>query len=124
MAVCAESHDDPSGEREMETHAYFELGPGTPLEPAAVLARCIESGARAILLDENALPAEFFDLRTGLAGELLQRLTTYRIRLACVVPDASVHPTHFQEFVREANRGVQFRFVTTREAAIEWLEST
>jgi len=102
---------------------YVELAPGTPLEPAAVLARCIEDGARAILLDEAALPAEFFDLRTGLAGELLQKLTPYRIRLACVVPDARVHPTHFQDFLREANRGVQFRFLTTREAAIDWLES-
>jgi hypothetical protein len=89
----------------------------------AVLTGCVESGARSVLLDEDALPAEFFDLSTLLAGELLHKLTTYRIRLAGVVPDPSVHSTRFQQFVREANAGRQFRFFSTRQEAIGWLEA-
>ena len=38
---------------------YFELEPGRPFDPLAVVTHCIESGARSLLLDEGALPAEF-----------------------------------------------------------------
>jgi hypothetical protein len=102
---------------------YIELGEGGALDPRAVVESCIESDARSVLADESALPPAFFDLGTGLAGELLHKLSTYRLRLAGIVPDASVHPTRFQEFLREANRGDQFRFFTTRDEAIQWLLS-
>jgi len=36
---------------------------------------------------------------------------------------AAIHSLRFQEFLREANRGRQFRFFPTREEAIQWLES-
>jgi len=103
---------------------YFETEAGAPLDPAAVVGGCIESDAAAVLLDERALPADFFDLSTGLAGELLHKLSTYRLRLAGVVPDPTAHSTRFQEFLRETNRGAQFRFFTTRREAITWLESS
>lgn len=102
---------------------YIELERDDALDPADALARCVESDAQAILLDEPSTPPELFDLGSGLLGELLHKLSIYRIRLAGVVPDPEVHPTRFQEFVREANRGSQFRFFTTREEAIAWLES-
>jgi len=92
-------------------------------DPAEIFTRCIESGGRSLLLNEYALPAEFFDLSTGLAGELLHKLSTYRVRLAGVVPDVGVHSTRFQEFAREANKGRQHRFFSDRQSAIEWLEA-
>jgi len=103
--------------------AYFEVEPTTPLDPAAILSSCVESGAAAVLLDEPALTPEFFDLSTGLAGELLHKLGLYRIRLAGVVPAPSAHPTRFQEFLRESNTGKAFRFFATRPEAVAWLES-
>jgi hypothetical protein len=87
------------------------------------VAGCLETGARSLLLDENALPAEFFDLSTGLAGALLQKLANYGIRLAAVVPDPSAHSPRFQELAREASTGSMFRFFRTRQQAIDWLES-
>ena len=102
---------------------YFEVETADLLDPGAVLTGCVESGARSVLLDEHALPAEFFDLSTGLAGELLHKLTTYRIRMAGVVPNPSAHSTPFQDFVREANAGTEFRFFVTRREAVQWLDS-
>jgi hypothetical protein len=84
---------------------------------------CVEHGARALLLDAEALPAAFFDLRTGVAGEVCQKLTNYGIRMAAVVPDLSVHPPRFREFAREANGGHQCRFFPSRAEAIAWLEA-
>ena len=102
--------------------SHFEPAAGQPFDPMKIFTACIESGASSLLLDENALPAEFFDLSTGLAGELLHKLGTYRVRLAGVVPDVGVHSSRFQEFAREANKGQQHRFFADRQSAIEWLE--
>lgn len=101
----------------------FEPDVEGSFDPGEIFTRCIESGAQSLLLNENALGAEFFDLSTGLAGELLHKLSTYRMRMAGVVPNASVHSQRFQEFMHEANRGSQFRFFSTRQEARDWLES-
>ena len=102
---------------------YFELPPqpAGQFDPVAVITRCIESGENRLLLDRDALAPEFFDLSTGVAGALVQRLTQYEIRMAGVVPDPSIHSQPFQDFAREANRGTWFRFFPTREQAIDWL---
>lgn len=104
---------------------YFELPAQSAgdFDPAAVATSAIESGAYALLADRSALPPEFFDLSSGVAGELLHRLSVYGIRMAGVVRDPSSHSVPFQDFLRESNRGKQFRFFPTREEAIRWLES-
>jgi hypothetical protein len=76
-----------------------------------------------VMLDGPAVPEEFFDLSSGVAGELLHKLSVYRLRLAAVVPDPTVHTPEFQAFVREANRGDQFRFFASRDEALSWIES-
>ena len=104
---------------------YLELRAGDPAasDPAAIATRCVESGASALLLDRDALPADFFDLGSGFTGELLHRLSLYKIRLAAVVPNPSRCSRSFQDFVREANQGRWFRFFPTREDAVHWLEA-
>ena len=104
--------------------AYYEVVNAQPFDPAEIFTSCIESGAPALLLDEAALPADFFDLSSGVAGELLHKLSTYRMRMAGVVPDPTVHSPRFQEFLQESNRGQQFRFFATRHEAIDWLQSS
>jgi GNAT superfamily N-acetyltransferase len=103
--------------------AFFEAPGARSLDPAALVAGCIEQGARALLLDRDALPAAFFELSTGLAGELVQKLANYRIRMACVVPDLPARPARFREFAREANAGRELRFFATRREAVDWLEA-
>jgi Domain of unknown function (DUF4180) len=102
--------------------AYFEPDTRGGFDAKAIVTESIESGSRAILLDGGGLPPEFFDLSSSLAGELLHRMGLYEMRLAAVVPDPTEHSRPFQDFVREANRGHQFRFFATRQEAIDWLE--
>ena len=104
-------------------NAFYEPSPGDAdsLDAAAIATRCVESGSGALLLDRSALPPAFFDLSSGFAGELLHRLGLYGIRMAAVVSDPSRCSRSFQDFVREANRGKQFRFFATRGEAIDWL---
>ena len=98
--------------------------PGAPLDPNQAVTACIESGADALLLDQKALTPDFFDLSSGVAGNLVQRLQNYGIRMAAVVPSTAAHSRAFQEFAMEANTGSRFRFFPTREDAIAWLEAT
>ena len=107
----------------MAMPTIYEVDAAQALDPTAALIRCIEHGAQALLFDRGALPAAFFDLSTGVAGELVQKLVNYGIHMAGVVPDLSACSPRFREFAREANAGRQFRFFPTRQEAIAWLES-
>lgn len=102
---------------------FAEFEPADPFSPHAVLAACFEHGHTSILIDRDALPDAFFDLRTGIAGELAQRLTLYGVRMACVVPDLTSQPERFREYARESNAGRQIRFVESRAEAKAWLEA-
>lgn len=101
--------------------AFFEPEGARPVDPVAAVNGCIEQGAPALLLDAGALPAAFFDLRSGVAGDVVQKLVNYGIRMAAVVPDLGAQSARFQEFAREANTGRQFRFFVTPGEAIDWL---
>jgi hypothetical protein len=105
----------------MSTYHEFELPANGAFDPHAVFAACIENGADTLLFDAGALPPVFFDLSSGVAGDLLHRLSVYRMRMAAVVPDPSVHSLRFQEFMLEANKGRAYRFFPHRDDAIRWL---
>lgn len=105
----------------MSAFVEYALPPDGSFDPAAVVGACFEHGHTAVLIDHAALPAAFFDLSTGVAGELAQRLALYGLRMAAVVPDVSAHSGPFQAFAREASRGRTLRFFPTRGAAAAWL---
>ena len=75
-------------------------------------------GAAFARADVVAVPAgrldeRFFTLRTGLAGEIMQKFVNYRIRLV-VVGDISARvaaSTALRDLVTESNRGNQVWFV-------------
>jgi len=87
-----------------------------------VLEACFSSGTSCALLYAANLPPAFFDLSSGDAGTILQKLRNYRIRLAVVCPPGSVDfSSRFGEMVTEERRGPHFGLFETREAAMEWI---
>lgn len=87
-----------------------------------VLEACFSSGADCALLHAANLTAGFFDLSSGEAGEILQKLRNYRIRLAVVCPPGSAAmSSRFGEMVAEERRGEYFGLFETRDVALEWL---
>lgn len=107
----------------MSTFYELETSEAASLDPSTAVTACIESGADSLLLHQNALSSSFFDLSSGVAGEFLHSLSTYRIRMAAIISDPTLYSQSFQDFVREANQGNQFRFFRHREEAVRWLES-
>ena len=87
---------------------------------AAALGASIDSGG--LILDESQLGAAFFDLRTGLAGEVLQRFTNYRARLAIVVADPDAYGARFSELAYEHRTHRSVRFFAAGRLARQWLD--
>jgi hypothetical protein len=86
--------------------------------PAALSASIAGGG---LVLEETQLSPEFFDLRTGFAGEVLQKFTNYRAKLAIVVADASAHGSRFSELVHEHRTHRSVRFFSAGQLARQWL---
>jgi hypothetical protein len=87
-----------------------------------VIETCFSYGVDAALLYADNLPDRFFDLSSGQAGTILQKLRNYRIRLAIVCPPGRVQlSSRFDEMVLEESRGRHFGLFETRQAAWEWL---
>jgi hypothetical protein len=91
----------------------------SPADIAAALSASIDQGG--LLLDESQLGADFFELRTGLAGEVLQKFTNYRARLAIVIADASAYGSRFSELVYEHRSHNAVRFFEFEQLARRWL---
>ena len=86
-----------------------------------LVTACIEHGSRLLLLEARVLSDSFFDLRTRVAGELVQKLQSYGVRTAGVFPVDREYPDRFKEFLVEAKSGQMFRAFTTRTGALDWL---
>jgi hypothetical protein len=77
--------------------------------------------ADAILLTADDVDASFFDLRSGLAGELFQKVTNYGLRLALVLPDPAAHGPRWSELAHEHAHHRLIRFFPTTAAAETWI---
>lgn len=74
-----------------------------------------------VVIDKSLITERFFELRTGLAGEILQKYTNYNMKIA-IVGDFSVYDSKsLRYFIYESNRGNQNFFLPTAEEAIEKL---
>ena len=88
--------------------AYVELDTGHSLDPTAVIQSCVEAEVQAILLDTHGLPAEFFDLSSGFAGNLVNKLAQYQVRMAAVVPDISISTRPLSRHLLERPTGASW----------------
>ncbi|WP_437274879.1 DUF4180 domain-containing protein [Sorangium sp. So ce375] len=87
-----------------------------------VIEACFSGGVHCALLYAANMTAAFFDLSSGEAGAILQKLRNYWIRLAVVCPPgAADFSSRFGEMVAEELRGQHFGVFEARHDAIEWL---
>lgn len=77
-----------------------------------------ETGAHRIAMNKEAIAEEFFDLRSGLAGNILQKYINYRMKLAVYGDYTSYTSKALRDFIVECNRGKDFFFVANEEEAI------
>jgi PadR family transcriptional regulator, regulatory protein AphA len=88
-----------------------------------LISVCVENDTNRVMLYEGNLSPEFFDLKTNLAGAVLQKFANYRLRGAAIISLDRLKSERFKELIFECNRGNLFRFFENRDAAEKWLES-
>lgn len=97
-------------------------GLATERDALDLVAACWENGTRRVLFNAEALADDFFQLKSGLAGAVLLKLSNYQIR-AAVIPAEKIGQGRFYEMVLETNRGADFHAYPTRAEAEKWLIS-
>ena len=84
-----------------------------------LIGQMLSRGIRQLILHERNVSPEFFQLKTGLAGEVLQKLTNNQIRVAFVGRFENYRSKSLQAFITESNRGNQVCFTKSLESALE-----
>jgi Domain of unknown function (DUF4180) len=80
--------------------------------------------AEGVIFTEDDLAKEFFDLRTGLAGEFFQKCMNYGVRLAIVLPDTKAYGERISELAYEHRSHSMIRFVYSINEAKAWLSGS
>ncbi|UUZ95316.1 DUF4180 domain-containing protein [Paenibacillus sp. P25] len=81
-----------------------------------------ETDCDRIVIDKSMISEGFFDLKTRLAGEILQKFINYRVKVA-IVGDFSMYSSQsLRDFIYECNSGRDIFFLPTEQQAIEKLQ--
>ena len=87
---------------------------------ADLIGEAMYTEVELLVVPVSRVDPAFFDLSTGIAGELLQKAANYRVRLAIVgdVARWTAESASLHAFVEEAQRGGHLWFVAD-EAALD-----
>jgi Domain of unknown function (DUF4180) len=75
-------------------------------------------GYDKIIVYETNISPDFFDLKTGLAGEILQKFSNYRVQLAIVGDFSKYQNQSIKDFIFESNKLSQINFLSTIDEAL------
>lgn len=75
-----------------------------------------------IIIPEQNLHNDFFNLKTGLAGDILQIFSNYKVKLAIIGDFSKYKSKSLQDFIRESNKGNMIYFLDSVESALTRLE--
>ena len=91
-----------------------------PQDATLIIEACFSANARGALLYPENLTARFFDLSSGEAGVILDKLRRYHVRLAIVcAPESVEFSSRFREILSD-----DLRVFDARDAALAWLAGT
>ncbi|MBM9577493.1 DUF4180 domain-containing protein [Leptospira sp. 201903070] len=78
--------------------------------------------ADTFAFNRSSFPDSFFDLKTGFAGEILQKTSNYKIRILIVGDISKYNSKSFQDFVYESNQNGKIIFCDLLETGIVLLK--
>ncbi|MCM3701327.1 DUF4180 domain-containing protein [Paenibacillus macerans] len=80
-----------------------------------------ETGCDRIVIDKSLINESFFDLKTGLAGEIVQKFINYQAKVAIVGDFSGYASKSLRDFIYESNSGNALFFMPSEQQAIEKL---
>lgn len=100
-----------------------EIVIGNTEDGLELLGNLYYQGFDRIIIDEKNITVDFFELKNGIAGEILQKFSTYRVRLAIVGNFSKYKSKSLTDFIFESNKGGHINFVSSKTAALEILSA-
>lgn len=88
-----------------------------------LLGNLYYQGFDKIIIYEKNITPDFFDLKNGIADEILQKFSTYRVRLAVVGNFAKYTSKSLNDFIYESNKGRHINFVSSCAEALKILST-
>ena len=95
----------------------------TDRDAVDLIGEAFHARSQITVIPVARLDEDFFRLRTGVAGAFVSKFVQYHVKLV-IFGDISAYLAEseaLRDFVREANRGKDFWFVSTREEMEERL---
>ena len=89
-----------------------------------LIGEALQQGVKWILIPVERLTDDFFQLKTGVAGQIIQKFVTYRRHLV-ILGDISQYVAQsraFRDFVYETNRGREVWFLADMQELTKRLE--
>jgi hypothetical protein len=74
---------------------------------------------KSIIIRKENIEEDFFDLKTGFAGEILQKASNYHIRIGIVGDFSSIASKSFRDFMYESNQTKQIVFKPSVEDVLK-----
>lgn len=80
-----------------------------------------ETGINRIIIEKDNLIEEFFELKNKIAGNILQKVINYKIKLAIIGNFSNYDSKALKDFIYECNNGKDIFFVDDESTAISFL---
>jgi hypothetical protein len=74
-----------------------------------------------VIIHKPNITPDFFDLKNGIAGEILQKFSNYRVRVAIVGDFTNYTSKSLSDFIYESNKRKQVIFVSSTEEGLSRL---
>ncbi len=84
-----------------------------------LLGNLYYQGFDKIIIYEKNITPEFFDLKTRIAGDILQKFVQYQMSLVIVGDFSKFNSKSLHDFIFESNKGKQINFVSDLSETIE-----
>lgn len=83
-----------------------------------IIGNLYYQGYDHLIIHQKNLSLPFFDLKNGIAGEVFQKFTNYRIKLFIAGDFEGIGGKSLHAFILESNKGKQINFVPSVSEAL------
>ncbi len=84
-----------------------------------LLGNIYYQGFDCLILHRKNITTDFFDLKNKMAGDILQKFSNYRVRLAIVGDFSAFSSKSLKDFIYESNKGKHVNFVASVREVLE-----
>ncbi|MGN7987783.1 DUF4180 domain-containing protein [Pedobacter sp. 22226] len=84
-----------------------------------LLGNLYYQGFDKIMINKQNITPDFFDLKNGIAGEILQKFSNYRVSLAIIGDFSAFESKSIKDFIYESNKGKHINFLASIAEALQ-----